>query len=93
MEMRVSSTLPRRNLRKSCYGPTKGYLTAKRSANGMRVAFVLSIKLFQNKQFHLVHIHTFHFSFCSHSGMQNGGIAYFTLSSGTDQSYKKPYFV
>ena len=29
------------------------------------MAFVLSINLFQNKQFHLVHIHTFHFSFCA----------------------------
>ena len=44
---------------------TKGYLTQR---SVVRMAFVLSIKLFQNKQFHLVHIHTFHFSFCSYSG-------------------------
>ena len=44
---------------------TKGYLT-QRSVE--RMAFVLTINLFQNKQFHLVHIHSFHFSFCSHSG-------------------------
>ena len=75
MEMRVSSTSPRRNLRKACYGYNQRLpYTAKRSANGMRMSFVLSIKLFQNKQFHLVHIHTFHFSFCSHSGMQNDGL-------------------
>ena len=60
------------------------------------MAFVLSINLFQNKQFHLVHIHTFHFSFCSHSGKPlyaERGIAHFTLSSGTDQSYKKLYIL
>ena len=70
MEIRVSSTSPRRNLRKSCYGHNQRLpYTAKRSA----MAFVLNIKLFQNKQLHLVHIHTFHFSFCSHSGRQNVG--------------------
>ena len=39
---------------------------------------------------------TFHFIFCSHSSKPwyaERGIAHFTLSSGTDQSYKKPYFV
>ena len=61
----------------------------------MRIAFVLSISLFQNKQFHFVHIHTFHVSFCSHFGKPlyaERGIAHFTLSLTTDQSYKKPYF-
>ena len=37
----------------------KGFLTHR---SVVRMAIVLSIKLFQ---FHLVHIHTFHFNFCS----------------------------
>ena len=72
---------------------TKSYLT-KRSV--VQMAFILSIKLFKNNQFHLVHIYAFRFSFCSHSGKPlyaERGIAHFTLSSGTDQSYMKPYFV
>ena len=60
---------------------TKDYLTQH---SVVRMTFVLSIKLFQNKQFHLVHIHTFHFRFCSHSGKPlyaERWIAHFTLSS------------
>ena len=73
---------------------TKGYITQR---SVVRMAFVLSIKLFQNKQFHLVHIYTFHFSFCSNHSAKplyaERGIAHCTLSSGSDQSYTKPYFV
>ena len=90
MEVRVSSTSLGEIEESHVMDTTEGYLTQR---SVVQMAFVLSIKLFQNKQFHLVHIHTFHFSFCSHSGKPlyaERGLAHFTLSSGTDQSYKKP---
>ena len=40
MEVRVSSTLPRRNWRKSCYGHNQRLpYTEKRSANGIRTKY------------------------------------------------------
>ena len=75
MEKRISRTSSERNLGKSCYGHNrKLFYTAKR-------------QIFRTSIFILVHIHTFHFNFYSHSGKPlyaERGIVHLTLSRGTD---------
>ena len=90
MEMGVSSTSPRRNLRKSCHGHNQRLpYTAKRSANGIRTKHQIiaeqAVSFGTHPYISLQFLFTFRYA--------ERWIAYFTLSSGTDQSYKKPYFV
>ena len=63
---------------------TKGYFTQRNIVrNGIRTKH----QIFRTSIFNLVHIHTFHFNFCLHSGKPlyaERGIMHLTLSPGTD---------